>query len=104
MAARIRDVVAWMARWWRRVSPRVIRLRVHDVSSMDDVPDDMSLGDLFIVGPPAQPKWVVLTCPCGCGRRIYANLMRKRRPVWRLIRRGSLVTLFPSLWVPRQHG
>lgn len=66
---------------------------------MDDVPDNLG-GTLFIVGNPVA-KWVVLQCPCGCEDRIDVNLMRSRRPFWKLSLHRDRASLYPSVWVPK---
>lgn len=64
------------------------------------MPANLSANELIIVGSEDNPKWAVLQCPCGCGEQIDVNLMRSRRPFWRLYRTTEGVTLWPSLWVP----
>jgi hypothetical protein len=66
---------------------------------MSEVPPRLN-GSLYIVGKPT-PKWVLLSCPCGCGERIDVNLMKSRRPNWDLKIHNALVSLRPSLWMPR---
>lgn len=69
------------------------------VSSMNDVPEALSK-DIFVVRRAGLDRWIVLTCPCGCGQRLDVNLMTNRRPYWRLrYHRGPTISLLPSLWV-----
>lgn len=71
------------------------------VTSMSDVPD--ALGDhIFIVGDRSHPKWAVLACPCPNRERIDINLMRSRYPHWTLKERNGLISLSPSLWMPKE--
>lgn len=84
---------------WRSIRRRHRIDRVVYVGSMSELPKKLK-GDLYIVGG-AKPKWAVLACPCKCGDRIDVNLMERRHPSWRLVSDGKLVTLHPSLWMPK---
>ncbi len=69
------------------------------IKSMGDLPAELK-EQIYLVGNQSS-KWVVLTCPCGCGRRIDVNLMLSRRPRWKLRKhKDDTVSLFPSLWMP----
>lgn len=83
---------------WRRLQALRRRPRVVRVRSMADLPE--KLGQLlYVVGDP-HPKWVVLSCPCGCGERIDVNLMTSRHPYWKLSETRNGLSLWPSLWIP----
>lgn len=71
---------------------------VRSISSRDELPSDLGLV-IFIVERNSKPLWVVLNCPCKCGDRIDVNLMRSKRPYWRMRRYKNTVSLYPSLWV-----
>src|SRR5258708_2177168 len=45
-----------------------------------------------------RPRWLILACPCGCGSQIPVNLDSRAGPAWRLYRRRSGVTVYPSVW------
>src|SRR4051812_8880832 len=69
------------------------------VSSMVDIPEDVSKR-IFLVERGGTLRWMVLQCPCGCGKRIDANLMRSKRPHWRVRRHlNGSITVMPSLWL-----
>jgi hypothetical protein len=85
---------------WRRLRRRNRFTRVVMVDSMDSLPKRLG-SSLYVVGG-AHPKWVVVSCPCGCGERIDVNLMRTRRPTWQLSLESDQVSLHPSLWVPKE--
>jgi len=72
---------------------------VTTVASMDDVPK--RLGDtVYLIERGGTLRWAVLMCPCGCGKRVEANLMRSRWPRWRVRRhKDRSITLMPSLWL-----
>ena len=68
------------------------------VRGMSDVPT--RLGDVAYVVGGDSPKWLVISCPCGCGRRIDVNLMRSLAPHWTLVQGEEGLTVHPSLWQP----
>ncbi len=46
-----------------------------------------------------RPRWLLLSCPCGCGEEFPINLDPRTGPAWRLykhLRTG--LSLFPSVW------
>lgn len=89
-------------RWLGRIPLRRERVAhysaVRPIPSRDELPADLG-SDIFIVERNGKPLWAVLSCPCKCGDRIDVNLMRSRRPYWRLRKYKGAVSLYPSLWV-----
>jgi hypothetical protein len=45
-----------------------------------------------------RPRLLVLNCPCGCGEQYPINLDPQAGKAWRLYRRGSKISVFPSVW------
>ncbi len=46
-----------------------------------------------------RPRWLLLSCPCGCGDEIPINLDQQAGKAWRLYRdRRHGVSLYPSVW------
>lgn len=71
--------------------------QAREIKSLNELPD--RLGSYFyIVVNEGHLKWLVFSCPCGCGDKIEVNLMKSIYPVWRLTRSNKGVTLMPSLW------
>jgi hypothetical protein len=54
-------------------------------------------GDAVVVER-GRPRWLILACPCSCGSQIPVNLDSRAGPAWRLYRRRSGVTVYPSIW------
>jgi hypothetical protein len=54
-------------------------------------------GDAVLVQR-GRPRWLVLSCPCGCGEQLPVNLDARAGPAWRFYRSGPAITLFPSVW------
>lgn len=45
------------------------------------------------------PRWLVLSCPCGCGERFPINLDPRSGPAWRAYNaEAGKLSLFPSVW------
>lgn len=84
---------------WRRLRRRRRITSVIQLESMNELPSRLSPA-FYIVGKP-RPKWVVMSCPCGCGERIDANLMQTRKPYWKLDMTSKGISLWPSLWLPK---
>lgn len=94
--------------WWRREGKTSHRsgnidlyIGVKWIPSREALPADLGK-HIYVVDKCGKPIWAIMRCPCGCGDRIEANLMRSRRPYWRLRKHGSTISLFPSLWVTRE--
>jgi Family of unknown function (DUF6527) len=46
-----------------------------------------------------RPRWLLLSCPCGCGEEFPINLDPRAGPAWRLYGNvQSQLTVFPSVW------
>lgn len=46
-----------------------------------------------------RPRWLLLSCPCGCGDEFPINLDSRAGPAWRLyIDKRDKVSLYPSVW------
>jgi len=57
-----------------------------------------SPGDAVLIER-GRPRWLLLSCPCGCGEIFPINLDPRAGPAWRLYRnRKSGLSVFPSVW------
>ena len=45
-----------------------------------------------------RPRWLILSCPCGCGAELPVNLDRRAGPAWRLYESSRGTTVYPSVW------
>lgn len=55
-------------------------------------------GDAVIVDREG-PRWLILSCPCGCGTQLPLNLDRRAGPAWRIfVSRKKGVSIYPSVW------
>lgn len=45
------------------------------------------------------PRWLLLSCPCGCGAELPINLDRRAGKAWRLFKHGQrALSVYPSVW------
>jgi hypothetical protein len=54
-------------------------------------------GDAVIVDRQG-PRWLILSCPCGCGAELPVNLDRRAGPAWRLYESPKGKSVYPSVW------
>jgi Family of unknown function (DUF6527) len=54
-------------------------------------------GDAVIVDRQG-PRWLVLSCPCGCGAEVPVNLDRRAGPAWRMYESPKGTSIYPSVW------
>ncbi|MCK1732333.1 DUF6527 family protein [Bradyrhizobium sp. 142] len=69
------------------------------VSSRGEADQHLSKpGDAVLVNR-GGPRWLVLSCPCGCGERFPVNLDPRSGPAWRIYNaEGGKMSVFPSVW------
>ena len=57
-----------------------------------------SPGDAVLVDR-GVPRWLLISCPCGCGEELPINLDSRAGKAWRLYRNPKWgLSLFPSVW------
>jgi len=55
-------------------------------------------GDAVLVDR-GVPRWLLISCPCGCGEELPINLDGRAGKAWRLYRHPKWgLSLFPSVW------
>lgn len=70
---------------------------------VEDLPDDLSPGSVYLAGEGANLWAAAMLCPCGCGEVIELNLLPQVRPRWTVDQHvDGTLTLTPSVW--RQKG
>ena len=88
-----------LRKWFRRVRERWFPVRWH-AEFVEDPPDEVRTGRVYVVGEKSSPFQVIMDCPCGCRDRIYLDLVPSRTSQhWKLTleQRGG-VSLHPSVW------
>lgn len=55
-------------------------------------------GDAVIVDRQG-PRWLVLSCPCGCGTELPINLDHRAGPAWQIYNSPKKgISVYPSIW------
>jgi hypothetical protein len=85
---------------WHRILVKLIR---HKAMMVDDLPDQLLRGVLYVVGENDYLWYAAMLCPCGCGSILHMGLMEDQRPRWSVtIHDDGTPSLRPSVW--RQVG
>jgi hypothetical protein len=75
----------------------------YTTARVEELPDDLAAGVIYVLGEGPHLWAVALLCPCGCAARIHLNLLPGVRPRWRVIENANgTVSIYPSVW--RQTG
>ena len=85
---------------WRKIRPMRMIEGTVIIKGMNDLPSELGK-KVFLIGE-KNPKWAVLSCPCGCGDRLDVNLMQTRNPHWVVSIKNNTISLDPSLWQPKE--
>ncbi|HEX5370568.1 MAG TPA: DUF6527 family protein [Dehalococcoidia bacterium] len=79
------------ARFGRRRRLRLVRA--------EELPERLSLHNLYVVGERGEDWFAAMVCPCGCGATIDLNLVPPGRPCWKLtVHADGTPSLSPSVW------
>jgi Family of unknown function (DUF6527) len=73
--------------------------KLYQYKFVEDVPDLLKLGTLYIINNNNFPWQVAMLCPCGCKKILHMNLMKDHNPRWRFkIDNKNKISLHPSIW------
>ncbi len=92
--------------WWKEfgnwLSQAFGGARPLAVARVEDAPDVVKPGVLYLIGDTPKPWAASFLCPCGCGEAVSLSLIPTDRPSWRAkISKNGLITLSPSVWRTR---
>src|SRR3954470_19533554 len=76
---------------------REIRLCAEVEHRYDGDPLLRQPGDAVLVHR-GRPRSLLIACPDGCGETLSINLDPRGGKAWRLYRKGSAISLSPSVW------
>lgn len=83
----------WITSWFRR-APKPLRT-VH----LEELPERLEAGVVYVLGEGAHKWFVALLCPCGCGATVQVSLLPDAVPTWKLIEHpDQTISLHPSVW------
>lgn len=67
-------------------------------SRVDDIPDELKKGIIYIVGDNDYEWLIAMTCPCGCREQILLNTLKETKPCWSFVcYKNGNITLIPSV-------
>lgn len=76
---------------------RFEREKLYEYRFVDDVPDHIRSGTVYLVGNEGYYWQMVMVCPCGCRQILYMNLMDDYHPYWKYTIHGKTISLSPSI-------
>lgn len=87
-----------------RAAGRWLRARLYQprplwTQHLEELPDALRSGVVYVLGE-GRYRWSVTTlCPCGCGAVLQMSVMREGRPRWQLEEHeDGTISLHPSVW------
>lgn len=83
-----------LLRWFQKLFGRE---RLYKYQFVDDVPDRMRSGTVYLVGNQGYYWQTVMICPCGCQQILYMNLIDDYDPYWKFNIQGKTISLSPSV-------
>jgi len=64
---------------------------------VDDVPDRLRSGFVYLVGNQGYYWQIVMLCPCGCDKILHMSLMQDDQHHWKYEISGKTISLSPSI-------
>lgn len=92
--------MSWLRETFQYVV-RLVRRTPHPLRTLvvEELPQDLRTGTIYVIGEEGHIWSVALLCPCGCGETIHLNVLPETRPRWRVkSHRDGRVSLTPSVW------
>lgn len=83
-----------LLRWFLKLFGRE---KLYKYQFVDDVPDQLRSGTVYLVGNQGYYWQNVMLCPCGCQQVLYMNLMDDYDPYWKYVIQGKTISLNPSV-------
>lgn len=69
---------------------------------VDENPDVISKGIVYLIGDSPQPWAASFLCPCGCGEVVMLSLIPTDSPSWKArLQKNGAISLSPSIWRTR---
>ena len=92
----VRKIAAWFipVRFYKRLSSD---FRGIQSTTVNDPPETVIAGRLYLIGDPGQWWLAILRCPCGCGADIQLPMSMGADPCWRVSGSNDKPSLWPSI-------
>lgn len=66
---------------------------------LQELPDILHPTAVYVLGEGKHHWFVVMSCPCGCGKPLHMSLLAESDPNWQLIEhKDGTISLWPSIW------
>ena len=93
-----RELRARLKHFWSRI--RALFWQKYHFVVVDEEPETLRSGIVYVVGTGAKPWAAALKCPCGCREIVWLNLLdAEDRPVWEIaMHPNQTITVYPSVW------
>jgi hypothetical protein len=85
----------WLRSWFVREKP----IRPLHTVHLEELPDVLDPGNVYVLGEGQYLWFVAMLCPCGCKETLQMSLLNEAKPRWSLIEHDDgTITLYPSVW------
>lgn len=88
--------------WYKNITQLVrfvLGNQKYSFAKVEEMPDVVPSGVVYLVGDGGRPWCAALLCPCGCEQTIALSLVVRDRPRWRVTKHfDGTITLYPSIW------
>ena len=93
-----RELRVRLKHFWLRI--RALFWQKYRFVVVDEEPETLQSGIVYVVGTEAKPWAAALKCPCGCREIVWLNLLdAEDRPVWDVaLHPNQTITVYPSVW------
>jgi hypothetical protein len=90
---------SWLQRSLKTLSEWLSAQKRLRVVHVEDPPNVLGTGLLYLIGDKAEPWCAALQCPCGCKADVRLSLIPTDTPRWKARRSfAGGVTIYPSIW------
>lgn len=78
---------------------RIFKRGQYKLRAIEEAPENPACKVVYVIGKNGNQWHLFMACPCGCGAKIYLNLLPDDSPRWKLILHSNgAFSLSPSIW------
>lgn len=91
--------MSWLRKIWQIIKQWFgKRQSLLQTTIIEDMPETLEVGYVYLVGENGYFWFVAFLCPCGCQAKVQLSLL-SGHPQWTLIQHGDgTISLQPSIW------